>query len=649
MIEFIYDQILFYASIAFLLFVPGYFFMLAVWGKENRFSSVEKTVLSFGSSVIIVDFLMLIMGRLDIPLGKMSIAGSVFLFAALSLSLYLIREKFGAFRKNESEPKKTGFSYFQTIAIISILFLTVFIKTAYLTNTVFPTSTDLGHHMYWSKVITDTEKLPTYEESDVIASGEGYTISEPEAIADFIIGEHLIFAAISSLSGADFVSAFPSLILFIINIASVLAVFALALEIFRKYPQGVNIAIAVLFFIGPIYALSSPQAKFVSGGVIGNMFGNFFIPLALLFFIKALREKKSVLLATAMFIVLGLAFTHHLSTFIFIFSLAFTFLLFCIFNFKNLFSHIKDWLRLLFSPWVLGVLAFGIAMVFLVHTPSYLNPSAVDTAVGTPSKSTRTGLTFSQLTSTAGQARMIFGLLGLAILLFSKEHKKYGSAFILGWAVALFVMSLKPSLLYVDIPSNRIASYIIFPLAILSGFALIRIFEWTKNSLSHQSLLINPSYIIVMFFIFAVFLTQGGFTDNSSSLSHGGNTQSAIQTFHASGYLADFADKEKDVVLKDHNYLTADAWIKLYFMNGYNYPFSRGFFKRYEDPIKVREQCTLQMISFPSSTEAKKCFDGTGTNFLMVHPQFDGTQFRKTRNFWQVYSSNELTIFHKPQ
>jgi len=637
------EQLSFFLSIILILFLPGYFFMRAIWIEDGLLHPLEKILISLGGSLVIVDFIMLVLGKFNVPLRINYLSITIFIIILFFIGIRLIRKKINH-QKNKPSKETFSFSRSQTTATIAILFLTVLIKTIYLENTIFPTSTDLGHHMYWAKTITETGQLPVYEESDVISTSDGYTISQPQAIADFIIGEHLIFSAIASFSKISLISAFPSLILFLINIFSIVAIFVLALEIFKKYPHGTNMAIATLFFIGPIYALSSPQAKFVSGGVIGNMLGNFLIPLIFLFLLKALREKKSTLLAIALFFALGLVFTHHLSTLIFIFSFIFIFLFFCIFNFKKLFYFIKEWLILLFSPPVLLIISIGIIMIFFFHTPSYLNFSAVDTAVGTPSKSTRTGLSINQLMATAGEIRMIFGFLGLIILLFFKKNKDYGSSFVSGWLIAVFLMSFKPNLLFIDIPSNRVASYIIFPLAILSGLTFVKIFNWTKN----YQLPIKSSYLIVIFFISMVFAAQGGFTDNSNSLSDGGNIQAAIQTFHASEYLATFTQTDRDVVLKDHNYLTADAWMKLYFMDGYNYPFSRGFFKRYEDVVKKREQCTLLMISAPYSTEAERCFNGTKVNFIMVNPRFDSAQFQKTRNFWQTYTSNEITIFYKP-
>lgn len=650
--HFIFEQFLFYSSVVFLLFLPGYFLLLAI--QNNRFNSLEKIVISLGSSVVIVNFLILTLDKFNIPLNRLSVISSVaiFIFSTLAWKFFKSRKNKNAREIKKEEKESFIFSKTQTISIILILLLTIFIKSIYFTNTIFPTSTDLGHHMYWSKTIVDSQEIPDYQKSDILKINSDYIVSQPQNIADFIVGEHIVFAAVSIISGASIISAFPSLILFLINIAAILALFILSMEVFKNFSQRKNIALMVLFLAGPIFALSSPQAKFVSGGVIGNTFGNFFIPLILFFLIKAFRERKSHFLSIALFLSLGLAYIHHLSTFIFVFILLFSFTIFIIFNFKKLLTYFKEWFSLFISPSVLYMLLFGIIMVFFIYTPTYLNVSAIDTAVGTPLKTTRTGLTFNQLSSSSGEVRIIFGILGLIILLLSKKiNKEYGAIFISGWAISLFIMSLAPKLLFIDIPSDRIANYIIFPLIILSGFSFIHIFKWFKNPASENeyALITKNSFALLIFFFFVILVSTNGFSDNSSSLSAGGNTEEAVQTFQASQYLSGFIDKKNDVVLKDHNYITADSWIKLFFMNGYNYPFSRGYFKRYDDAFKEREQCTLLMISSPNSTEAKKCFTGTKTNFIMVNPQFDNVQFKKTKEFWQIYSSDEITIFHKPQ
>lgn len=645
MLSFLGEQFLFILSIILLLFVPGYFFLLLVTKKDHAFSWLEKFVISFGLSLTLVNFMMIILGKIGAPLNKIY---ALMVIVALLPLLYFIKIKFGAksHPTSSSEPDEK-FSRNQTILIILILFLTIFIKTIYLTGSIFPTSTDLGHHMYWSKIISETGQLPFYAESDIIKNNGTFAVSAPQSIADFIIGEHLIFSAIHTLSGANFISAFPSLILFLANILSILAVFILTLRLFADSTSldAKNIAILVLFLLGPLYAISSSQIKFASGGVVGNVFGNYFIPLIFYFFLRALTEKKALFLALALLLFGGLLYTHHLSSFIFLYASVFAILLFGFFNFHNLKNHLLDWWKLLRSPAVLAVIIFLVGFLFFLYAPSYLSRSAVATATGAPLKETRTGVTFSQLKFTAGEMRLALGLLGLAILFFWRNRHSYSSTILAGWTLAILLMSLKPQWLYVNILSSRIANYAAYPLAITAALALAWSFRQIQAA-EKKKYLLNTKILHTAYFLLFAAMAMGGFYDNSQSLSINSNFAKAVQIFHSADFLAGKIDAQ-DIVLKDHNYLTADAWIKLSFLRGYNFPFSRGFFKRYEDEAKPREMCTLWMISTPSTSEGEKCFADTGVNFTMVNPTFDGAQFERSKNFWKIYAGDEVAIFYR--
>lgn len=638
MLSFISSQFLFYISIALVLFIPGYFLMLAVFKRGQDFSVLEKFIISFGTSIITINFLMILIGRLKIPITRISIVGSILLFSMVCGFIFYLRNRKEKFSKSNISEKQ--FSRRQMLTILAIIFLTIFIKTVYLKDAILPTSTDLGHHMYWAKTIAVTGQLPQYEKIDV---SENFSLTEPQPIADFIIGEHLIFSAIGLVSGIDYISYFPVLILYLIHIMGILTMFSLARLLFKEDSHGKTIAIMTLFLIGPIYALASPQAKFVSGGVIGNIIGNFLIPLAIYFFVRALSEKSAKFLAYALFVIFGLAYTHHLSTFIFVFIFIFSAIFFALFNFKKLIPHFKDWSRMIFSKPVLSVLIFGLVFVFVLYTPTYLNKGAVDTAVGAPSKATRMGLTMTELKFSAGEARMALGIIGVLILLLVKKRASFAGAFVLGWFFSLTLMSLRPNWLFIDIPSNRIASYIGFPIAILASFALVSILTIIKTAGKQY---LRSQLVLSVFLILLTFVAVSGLYDNSQTLNTDGQPESVLQTYHASKYLAD-RSSDSDVVLKDHNYLSADSWMKLYFMRGYNYPLSRGFFKRYTDETKPREQCTNLMISVPNSTDAQKCFTGTKTNFLMINPKLDKIQFQKSKSFWQVYSAEDIAIFYK--
>lgn len=650
MFNFISSQILFYISIILVLFVPGYFLILAIESKKKSFGSLERFIFSFGFSIIIVDFLMISMGRAGILLNRISIIVAILLFSAICFAIYkIIRSRTISESQESAELKaKEGdafsFSKNQKILIILLLFLTIFIKTAYLKNSIFPTSTDLGHHMYWSKSISETGKIPAYQESDIIKVDGNYQVSQPEKIADFIIGEHLIFSAINLVSGINFISYFPSLILFLIHIGGILAIFVLTLRLFEDYAFGKNAAIFSLLLIGPIYAISSSQAKFVSGGVIGNTIGNLLIPFVIYFLFRSLKEQNATLVSLSIFSIFGLAYTHHLSTFIFIFVFIFTLAIFVSLNTRSALLHFKKWLKLMLSPQIIILLFASLFFFLIIYTPSYVNTKAVGTAVGGPSKETRAGLTFTQLKTTAGEARMVLGIVGIIILLAFKKRNGYESAFVLGWCISIMIMSLKPQWLFLDLPSTRIANYASLPLAISGSFALAFVIDKLKNS--ENKYFLNTRIHYALYMMFAAFILSSGFYDNSQSINAQSNFEKAVQTFSASKYLASKVNAD-DKILKDHNYLTADSWIKIYFNRDYNFPFSRGYFKRYEDVTKPREMCTLWMISEPNTPDGKKCFEDLGINFLMVNPQFDSAQFEKSNNFWQIYSGEEVNIYYR--
>ena len=640
--SFVTSQIIFYLTLVFVLFVPGYFLILAT-RMYKEFSLLELFVLIFGSSIAIIDFLVILLGRSPFHITQASVIGGILVFDAACYAIYANHRKKNKITATiSSQIPAHSMSRRSTFLVILLVFLTIFVDTIYFKGEIFPTATDLGHHMYWTKVVMTTGNLPEYSKTDI---GADYTIGKPAPIADFIIGEHLFFAAIALISGAELISAFPILILFLVHIMSILAIFILTRAFFKNSQHRDSIAITALFLIGPLYAFSSPQAKFISGGVIGNDVGNLLIPLAVLLYIKGLSEKKSNLIAYAMFICLGMAYIHHLSTFVFIFLAFFTVLAYVALNLKTVLDDLKVWIKLFTAPSVLAVLAMGVVFIFFLYMPTYLNLHAINTAVGAPSKASRAGLTLTQLKSTSGEARFAFAVIGIILLFFASNLGKYNQAFMIGWATALTVMSLRPDWLFVDIPSDRIASYIVYPVTIIASYMFVCLFTSFKSEDKSKNYL-SPIFLITTFFVLMVFIVTSGYRDNAQALNVNKSNSGALQTFAASQYLADHSNPN-DGILKDHNYISADTWIKLFFMQGYNYPLSRGYFKRYQDDTKTREQCTNYMISAPNGDEAQKCFAGTKTDFIMIDPKMDSAQFHRINNFWQVYSSDAVGIFYK--
>ncbi|MCX6766069.1 MAG: DUF1616 domain-containing protein [Candidatus Moranbacteria bacterium] len=655
MLLFIQNQLLLYAAIAVILFLPGYLLLVAIWGKGKIFSELEKFIISVALSIGIVDVLLILLGKFKIPITRFSILLALAIFFLVCI---LIKYSYNTIRRpadsvtEKAEKKEEGasglfsFSKNQVILVILIFFLSVFIRTVYLRDTITPSATDLGHHMYWTNLIVQKGVLPEYEKVDIIKTDEHYSISQPQKIADFIIGEHLVFAAIALISGANAISAFPPLVLLLINIIGIGAVFILVLRLFGEYPWGKNAAIFALFLLGPLYAISSSQAKFVSGGVIGNIIGNLLIPLAIYFFYRAVQEKRPTFFTLALFLTATLFYTHHLSALIFIFVLFLFLILFIILSItdrKALLDHFRIWRKLIFSPSVTIFLLFTLSFLLFVYTPSYIKINALETVVGAPSKSTKEGFSFSQISIISGEARMVLGIFGAFIIMLFLRKKPYPAALLASWIATIFIMSWKPQWLHINIPSIRIANYLSYPLAAAGAVALAWIFfQFREPAL--KKVYISSKLALSTFVVLFTFVTTNGFFDNAQSLKASG-AQQTFQTFRAAQYLAE-KTSQSDIILKDHYYIAADAWMKLFFMRDYNYPFTRSFFFRYEEN-KKREQCTFQMISSPNTDEGKKCFAETGTNFVVINPAFDSAQFQKSQQFDQVYSADEIAIFHR--
>jgi hypothetical protein len=625
MLQHILNQITFFITLAFVLFIPGYVMLLAIFGKSKILSTLEKFIISFGLSIVGVDFIFFAIAKLNIPITRLSSVISIALFIFICWIIY----KFRHFSTSNESTPLFSFSKNQFILILLLLFLTLFIKTAFLTDTVFPTATDMGHHMYWAKWMVENHQLPTYD-----------------GMPDFIIGEHIIFATISTLSGASFLSAFPIVVLFLINMLSILTVFILTLRIFKEK----NIAILTLLFLGVLYAVASPQAKFVSGGVIGNLIGNFLLPLSFYFYYRAfsffetdakLTTDNKTFLALAIFSTFGLFYTHHLTSFIFLFIFTLLVLIFLVVNRNHLKSIFSALFKIILSPQVLATFFTGLLFFFFIFTPNYIKNSAVETAVGAPSKETRVGLTIDNLRSSVGEARIALGFLGLLILAIGFKKKNIGFAIVAAWAVMIFIMSTQPQMLFINLPSTRIGNYLSYPIAILSAYAFYEIFKARQNDTKKINNLLKISFVII-----ATFFLVDGISDSATSFKVKTDLSPLAQTFDASNYLATVTT-DTDEILKDHNYITADSWMKIFLMRGYKYPLSRGYFKRYDDPTKPREMCTLNMISTPASPEAQQCFIETQTNFIVVNPNYDSAQFIKLKNFDQVYSSVGINIYYK--
>lgn len=565
-------------------------------------------------------------------------------------------------RKNKKTHTNTDlfrFSNKQALTIITIIIFAVFVKTTYLVNTIFPTSTDLGHHLYWVEKIIKDGSLPIYTNLEIIEQENGYSFSSPQKMPDFIIGEHIFLAVTAILTATPVISAFPSLLLFAINIYTMLMIFAVSRRLFSSHRHGAMIAIITMLLVGPLWAISGAQAKFVSGGVIGNILGNLIIPTIFYFFYRALTERDHTAFISTICISTMLAYTHHLSALIFGYSLIIG-IIFFIFLQKNGIRGYGEIIALFKDPLTIIILIFLGTWLFIIDPPSYLAKDTIASSVGSPTKSTRIGIPFDQLMLMVGDARFVFGVIGLTIFAcgaflfrFRKNifHTTYSdihaTVILLGWGSATILMTLMPHILHVNILSSRIATYTIFPLAILGAYAIV----WIYTIALHKktSALFIPHGIMLFFlFICITYIFTSGMRDNATSLNPAPQTNAALQTFHVGDYASKVFKKqisENDMwMLKDHNYITADTWLKIFFAHEYSFPLSRAYFARYESNPD-RETCTLEMISTPHSDKALKCYTDLNVKAVLVSTEQDAGQFLSSPHYDRIYQNDSLSLF----
>lgn len=619
------DIIKFVLVFPFVFILPGFLFLLAAFGRSNeKISFFERAVLTVPLSLILVDFSVLVINKLDVPINGGVMVGVILIISMLSFIVF--QHRFRRKKKNKVisseeilEPDKLfDFSFWQSIFILVSLVLAVFVRTAYLADTIVPSSTDLGHHMYWVQTIVDSGRLPNY------------------GIPDFIIGEHIIFAVFNLVSGIRIISAFPSLILFFVNITGIFTLAILAARLFENR----SVTTMTFFASGVLYAISAPQGKYISGGVVGNVIGDMLIPLVLYFLFRALKEKNSMFAGLFIFAAAGLFYTHHLSGFIFLYSIVAIILAYLALNFRQFFKIIGGWLKTFLKPFPMLILLFGLVVLLFVYTPSFLDKSAIGQATGTPSKDTRVGLSLDQIEMNVGSARLLLGAIGLVLLFLNLKIKKYEYSFAIGWTAILLLMAYKPGWLFVNIPSSRIGNYLFLPFSLVSAYALAKYFELFKRSST-------KFFASVLLYTLLFFVITDGLSDSADAFKAKNQYQETMETFHSAQYLAENLDTSQDVLLKDHVNIYGDSWYKLFFMKDYKYPLSRGLLSRYIDPTKPRETCTRDMIMTPETESAKTCFSETGVNYLALNAQLEGNSFEKYPDFSKVYSSNYISVFKK--
>jgi hypothetical protein len=663
----VFTAFLFLLGIHTLFVFPGYIILRAVLrGKIHH--PLLRYLVAFLLGFSLLTFGWIALSYFHIPLhqGFFVVYSVVSTAACVFLYRNNLKENFSSFfqRTESSSTSTSPVLHTSLLIILTLLFAT---KGVMLWNAMLPSATDMGHHTYWIADAIETGLAPTYAKQELITEPT-IRITPPQAIPDFIIGEHLAPAALASLIGTDMFHGFPMLWLLWWHLLALLAVAYLSTRAWQLYVGDADAdtlrrtLIITLLLLGILGSFASPQGKFVSGGVVGNIMGNLFIPVILTLVLEYLKAPKKHLVALILTLCATLAYTHHLSTFILAFSLfgvAAVYILCLVWSlwgtWANLGEKLLAYLKTLIS--IPTLLLLGIIVLFVVLAPpSYLNADAIGGSVGTPDKSTRTGLSFYQYTDVVGWVRLALALVGVALtanfLWLGRRMRDIRAlpavAITLGTLGILSVMALFPQIALVNIPSARVGSYLLYPATVLATIALLYLWSLAREDGKRKG---QQVVFVTLLITLGIFVFAQGIRDNRTAWKEESGSRGTVQTLAAGQYLVGKVEGDEQI-LKDHNYLDADAWLKHLYLKDYNYPLSRGFLKRYEEDGSRDEKCTLDMISNPSSTHAIECYNATGVRYVIVNPNYDRSQFETpdrfgALNFSLVYRSADVSVYRR--
>src|SRR3989344_6106518 len=169
-----FASILFLVTSGILFFVPGWLMVSLFFKKNTSLAPWETLLFSFGISVGLLDFLMIFLGKVGIPLHALSLSYGLIISMSIIVVVAFLWKRSATKNTTQDIPVDTSFTLtkLQGILFIVLIALTILIKTVYMTHAILPTATDLGHHMYWAKLIAVTGELPVYAKQNIITGDD---------------------------------------------------------------------------------------------------------------------------------------------------------------------------------------------------------------------------------------------------------------------------------------------------------------------------------------------------------------------------------------------------------------------------------------------------------------------------------------------
>jgi len=585
-------------ALIFCFFIGGYVllrFLIIEIGYE--FNQIETLVFSILLGIPIIYIVSIILNKIGLELTNLNLLASfVIMIGSLTIFLKKIHLK-------ESSHKGGSLD----ISFILIFILSLVITMIPLINNPLPYATDLSNHVYYIREVFFTHNLPNFH------------------LPVFVIGETLIIAIPSIIFSIDPLSIFPIVILFLFRMVTIVLVYLLANRIFKSRV----ISLLAMLSIGMLYSFQRPGTIFVYGGVIGNIVGDALILASLYMLYRTIYDSEKYFLFFVLFF-FSIVYTHTLSLLITSSMIMSFLILLIIFDKKNILYRIKTIAQFIKNKYFLALLII-LSMTLFLYLPSYISKEALRGATIDPIMEVpKQKLTVDFFKEIVGPFRFSFAMLGLVMLVFSREDKSI-KLFFIGWLTAIFLLSWD-AIKFINLPQSRIVNYMVYPSSVLMVYPL----KYFRSYKSWRDILIVSLFVTLIIVI--------GSSLPERALKEDMPRENILSLYHASLYLKNVIKKDETVLSEHVNSGFPDTWTKVFLLDGYNKVLERVYYFRYkDDPIKE----TWVMMENPNSEEGVEYMQKNNVSYIIQNTEEINKEFLGSNNFFTVYQGGIITIFKK--
>lgn len=589
-----------------ILTIATFIVFIVFWGYlilrlillKNLISFIDKIIFSTTIGLFVNLAIFVLFDALGIKIEAQSLLS---LFGITLLTSFLVKKPIP--ERHKLCVKKNNFFLF-----LSLLVMIVLRVPAVLSHPL-PYSTDLSHHIFYSRYIVEKGILPDY--------------SRPE----FVLMEHVLLSLAPVFTGVDILGVSPYIILSIVNILASFVIYRIIFYSTKSFLSSLTgLLISSVFFLYTPFNLT-----YVIGGVVGNILGNFLIATFVLSLVIFFEKKCYRFLPLVVIDLVLIINSHTVSTVILFWITTTSIIFYAIFNFSLILATIKELFSRKNVRWFF--VSFMPLLVFIFYIPNYFID---ERATGLIDSSLPSGqihewslekVFSNQYLNIIPSGMYLVTIISLIIFFFSKKRDNFSKYLFVFWFLIPFFYTVSPGLFFIHLPADRTINYIFSPIVLAVSLFTFYLTKKQKK---------------IVFFVLIIL----SFTTNFGNLYKDiiaveNNTKIMNENKEGFVFLSGVI-KENENVFTDHtSSLLADQAIKNY-LDFSNFVIYKTYLFRYENGDQTWD--TWKMMEDP--VDNLSLYVENSIRYVVV-PNTDSykNKFQETNIASNIFENDTLVIF----